>query len=266
MKLPLVAISAALAFSSAQAALIARYDLNETAGPTLNDSAGVNTSATAGGVGHVYNQPSIPSGTYGSLTLAPNTWGTTAGLSQARGEWATSTNNEFGNLQNDFTVMAWINPSSIGGYQRLISRTGITSGTNGTLEGGWGFGLSGSEIIFTGYNVVDSVSTGASVQAGQWQHIAATKSPTDGVTFYLNGNLVSNNGGAANTGNWGTSDDGWLLFNAFGGQNLVGLGDEIRVYDTALTQAEIQSAAVPEPSSAALIALAGAAVTLRRRR
>lgn len=95
-------------------------------------------------------------------------------------------------------------------------------------------------------------------------NIAATKSSTGGVSFYLNGNLVNTNAG--DTSNWQTSDDGWLLFNAFGGQNFVGLGDEIRVYDNVLDQSVIRAAAVPESSTAALLGLGGLALILRRRK
>ncbi|BDS07852.1 hypothetical protein NT6N_28920 [Oceaniferula spumae] len=266
LSIALIATST-LCLAPAQAALIAQYELNEAAGPTLNDSAGTNTSGTQAGAAHLYNQAAIPAGSYGALTLGPSQFGATAGLSAPNGQWVTGVNNEFGTLQNNFTVMAWINPNAIsaGTNQRILSRSGITSqGNNGGLNGGWGFGLFGNEIRITGYSVVDSTSTGANITAGTWQHIAATKSSTDGVSFYVNGNLVDTNAG--DTGNWQTSNDGWMLFNAFGGHNFVGLGDEIRVYDTVLNLSEIRAAAVPEPSTSVLFGLGAIAFLLRRRK
>lgn len=104
----LLALTTGAFLAPTQAALIARYELNETAGPTLNDSVGTNTSATQSGAGFLSNQASIPAGAYGALNLGTSTWGATAGLSGATG-----------------------------GDQRIISRTGIGPGTNGgTREGG----------------------------------------------------------------------------------------------------------------------------------
>jgi len=47
----------------------------------------------------------------------------------------------------------------------------------------------------------------------------------------------------------------------------VGLFDDLQVYDHALSNTEVQAlAAVPEPSSAALLGLGGIALILRRRK
>ena len=94
---------------------------------------------------------------------------------------------------------------------------------------------------------------------GVWQHIAATKSSTGGVTIYHNGIDVTSADYSSATGNFGTSTTDWLV----GGANTVSgadsnindlLMDELRVYNTVLNASEIIAAAeannlVPEPST-----------------
>ena len=93
------------------------------------------------------------------------------------------------------------------------------------------------------------------------------------ITIYRDGDLY-----ASNSATLATFDLGADSAVAFGARNISVVNgasgslhseiEEARIYDTALTQSEIQSlvVAVPEPSSAALLGLGGLALMLRRRK
>lgn len=250
------------------AALVASYSMEQASGSQLDNSGfGTALNFAPGGVGQQFQSAGVPGGNYGtSIVLPASTLGFSAGLTGSSGEWqAASGANKLNILSNSFTVMAWVNPADLTGVNRILSQT-FASGTTTS----WGFGLSGSEILFTKAGIADFTSSGAALTSAAWQHIAVTVSPTTGVSFYRNGDLVSSNTSANGIANLNTAGrtDSFRLFNGAGGQNLTGNLDEVRVYDTVLTIGEIRAAAVtavPEPAAAGLVLL-GALGCLRRRR
>jgi len=65
------------------AAPIGRYSFGEAHAPLRLDSAGVPTNAQQDGAANkIYGGPQVPAGTYGALTIAGTTFGTTGGVSQ----------------------------------------------------------------------------------------------------------------------------------------------------------------------------------------
>ena len=217
------------------AELIARYDFNETAGPSRFDSTGIGTVATESGLSdYLYNALPIPGGTYGSLTVAPGTLGASGGRLGGAGFWATSASNEFGGLTNDFTVMAWVNVESTGSRQRII-------GTNMASQLGWSFGIDvGGKLILTGYSVGEAITTNSYVGAETWVHLAASKSSGSGVTFFVNGQVAETF--SAQTGNWQPSTAPFGLLGNLDNEGLSGLVDDLRVYRGALDAAGIRTA------------------------
>lgn len=252
-----------LSGSVSHAALVASYSMDAASGSQLDNSGfGSALDFATSGSGLQFQTAGVAAGNYGtSLTVVGGVLGPSAGLAGASGEWqSASGENKLNTLTNNFTVMAWVNPSDLTGVNRILSQTfsGATS---------WGFGLSGTEILFTKSSIADIVSAGAAVTAGNWQHIAVTVSSTTGVTFFLNGDQVSNQNNLTNL-NTASRTDSFRLFNGAGGQNLSGNLDEVRVYNTVLSLAEIRNAAVtaiPEPTISGL-ALVGAALFCTRRR
>jgi hypothetical protein len=232
------AVVAALLFLGAadalSAELIARYPFNETAGPVRNDSVGIDTVATeSGGAGYLYNAAPVPAGSYGSLTVAPGALGASGG-SAGSGTWATGPNNEFGGLINDFTVMAWLKIDATAARQRII-------GTNTSAQLGWSFGVDAAgKLVLSGYGVADVVSTNGYVFAQTWVHVAASKSSVNGVTFFVNDELVQNF--AAQTGNWQPSSAPFWLLGNLDNESLSGLVDDIRIYRGTLDAAGIRTA------------------------
>lgn len=210
------------------ATLIARYAFDES-GPALrNDSVGTNTSALAPvDAGLVYNAPAVPGGAYGTLTVGSAALAATGGRNSGTATWQTAANNEFGALTNDFTVMAWIRPTTVATRQRILGRTFSGSG-------GWSFGIDGADgrLILTGLGVTDVVSAAPAAAAGSWVHVAAAKSSVTGISFFVNGALLQNV--PAETVAWPASTDPWTLLSLGASEVFLGLADDIRVYDGAL--------------------------------
>lgn len=127
---------------------------------------------------------------------------------------------------NDFTVEAWIKPSTFGSRQRIFSK-----GNGGT--GGWGFGLNGGndQLIFTTYNVQDYVTTTVPVVLNTWQHIAMVMQADNSVEFYVNGVLQETITGFSGANPFNNVA---LLGSAFGGgEAFEGEMDEVRIWSTA---------------------------------
>ncbi|MDC8003313.1 HYR domain-containing protein [Aureisphaera galaxeae] len=135
----------------------------------------------------------------------------------------------------EMTVEAWINPENISNWDTILN---YDSWATGYLHfqiypsGGLGWSVNGN-------SPTDQVVT-VNFNTNQWYHIAVSYSSTAGtVDFYVDGNLVSSrtysNAGIVRgdrpytIGSWNNS------------RRFDGSMDEIRVWNTARTQAEIQA-------------------------
>ena len=140
-------------------------------------------------------------------------------------------------LTSSFSVAAWIKPDSVDGYGRIV-----TAANNNSVNG-WGFGQHNGNLLFSAYDAQDYVSTGAALEAGKWQHVAAVVDASHGVTFYLNGSQV----GATVPGALPVVPDtddallvGALTWGATAlGHFFRGMIDEVEIFHAALTPAEI---------------------------
>ena len=168
-----------------------------------------------------------------------------------------------------FTVTLWANASSTGGFASPItSRDDVNAGvsTHGFIlyndnGGNWNF--------WTGDgNPGWDVTPGGAVAVNNWTHLALTfDAGTDTKSIWIDGTLAGTETAAAQYSPNGTvefedlhigagADDGGSFF--FSG-NI----DDVSIWDEALDQAAIQNIrdngvnAIPEPTSMALLALAG---------
>lgn len=169
-----------------------------------------------------------------------------------------------------FTVASWvrIDPNA-SGTSRIIS----TAMGGGFTPVGWGVGFDGTNMKATTYGKVD-YNTGFSVTAGEWNHVAYRygfngTGQIDVVDFFINGALqgtvdggvdgMNNAGGVYSIGNINLPNNE---------QYFHGRIDDLRVYDTELSNADIAAlAAIPEPTSLVSgLALAGLIAARRRRK
>ncbi|MEZ4867006.1 MAG: LamG-like jellyroll fold domain-containing protein [Caldilineaceae bacterium] len=145
-------------------------------------------------------------------------------------------------LNGDFTVMAWINPTGIGGKQQVLAAEQTAS------SGGIGFGIDGDKLMLTAYGVKEYVSTQSTgIVAGAWSHVAVSyNAATNDMIFYINGVLLETVSGdddlLINT------DDGYRI-----GEGFTGAIDELVVYGTNLSEEAIYDVVNPVPANTSQI-------------
>ncbi len=141
-------------------------------------------------------------------------------------------------LANSLTIMAWINPNSLGGSQKILAH-GRQNSSDGIA-----FGIEAGFLTFTTWGGEHLVST-AAVRANVWQHVAVVFDSANNATFYVNGlaaDTVSSSSAATTN-----SDDSLYI----GGATPVGSNalaelftgqlDELTVYGRELIPAELHS-------------------------
>jgi hypothetical protein len=153
----------------------------------------------------------------------------------------------------DRTIFLWFNVTS------SIAEEAFFAGYGGFGEIGRAYELLavGNTLYFSQWG---SAISGGTFEFGQW-HSAAVTNVGSLVTLYLDGNPVAANTFSLDTQS-GTSFYIGRLPGVLGeSRRLNGLVDEVRVFDTALSDAEIRAlSVVPEPTTLFLF-LAGAGLT-----
>jgi hypothetical protein len=126
------------------------------------------------------------------------------------------------------------------------------------------FGPQGDMATWTQWG--SGVAGGPAIQTGTWHNLGVTTSGNF-ATLYLDGNVV-----AEGTVPFDTPAGTDFVIGRIPGElgdvrNLVGLVDEVRVYDTVLSASEIRAlASVPEPGTGLLVAIGLLGLEVRRRR
>ncbi len=258
----------------ASAALVAHFDFEEGSGNFTD-------SNTSGGGGDYTGTPDGGSTiNWVTTALAPVPSGTTAAISFGGGYRLLT---DYIGLagSGDRTIAAWVN----------------FTGTNNQAFVAWGdSGNDGTKYHFRANDnsangivggirteIQGSYETGdIAVNTGEWVHIAAVYGAggtfgSGQVAHYVNGNLVGTSMTGADNVAVNTTTSSGVSGNSsavlLGGRRQLlnnefynGLMDDVRIYDNALSAAEVMALAVPEPSSALLVLSGIAIATLRRRR
>jgi len=260
------------------------YGLNESSGTAFDSIGGVHMqprTQTAAEFGLTYGRPSVPAGTYGFITLTPaqaTALGTAvqgAGVAENAQFINSTPNNALNTLAGSRTVTAWINPDTLlegTAVGRILSSHPLVIGTART---GWGFGMrQAGQQRFTTYGRKDfDQSTGTTIEAGVWQHVAVTYTETSStnasVQLYHNGDLVQTITGAPTDAINPNATFG-LFGSGTGSEAFPGTVDDVWVFNEALTAQQIRTVAtgtpIPEPSGVAAIVMAGLLGLRRRRR
>ena len=207
--------------------LVGYWSMNEGAGTVAGDGSG--------------------NGNRGTLTGGP-TWvdgkrGKALSFDGGDDDVLVADNNSLDFGTGDMSISAWIKPNTVTtANQAIVDKTG-----GGTAA--YRFNTSnadGDRLKFTrGSLFVDGVGSNDNVLvAGVWQHIAAVvnTSGTDIVTFYVNG-VAQGSGNLANS-SFTNANPLMIGQKGYDGSSVVnfnGLIDEVRIYNRALSAAEIQT-------------------------
>ena len=210
-------VASAPASMSATSGLVAAYGFDEGSGTTVADASGNGNNGT------ITNATWAASGKYGKA-LQFN--GTNA--------LVTVPNAASLQLSAGMTLEAWVNPSAVTAVWRDVIYKG---NDNYYLEATSTNASKPDAGLIAGGSYADAVGT-AKLAASTWSYLTETY---DGTTLrlYVNGTQVAS---TAHTGAIATSTNPLQIGgDSLYGQNFAGLIDEVRVYNVALTAAQIQT-------------------------
>ncbi|MEO7933704.1 MAG: LamG-like jellyroll fold domain-containing protein [Chthoniobacterales bacterium] len=220
--------------------LIAYLKLDETSGTTAADSSGNGFDAT------LVNTPTRISGLYGNAV----------NLASGSSQYATLPAGVM-NGQTDFTLSAWVKLGSISTWARIFDfGTGTTNymflcpapSTANKMR----FAIRTPSVTEQQINSGTIVTT-----TGVWTHVAVTLSGSVG-TLYINGVVAGTNSAMTLTpSSLGSTTLNYIGKSQFNDPYLNGAVDEFRIYNRALTAAEVLAQATPAPTVPAALTATG---------
>lgn len=148
----------------------------------------------------------------------------------ANGTQAFITNIPVGNSVRSFSI--WIKPTNISSDNHVFGY--------GTSSGEYAYGISFNASTVYNFAWNTNVSASYSSLLNQWHHIVTTYDASQYAKMYIDGTLVSN----AYRPNWNTASNSYFyLGDMFGSNNgnFVGYLDDLKIYNYALSQADITS-------------------------
>jgi chitodextrinase len=149
-------------------------------------------------------------------------------------DWVTVGSSALLDLSSGMTVQAWVFPTATSGIRDVLLKEGPSADIYNLYARNWR-GLPESNVFVGGSN---KVAEGATLPANVWTHLAGTYDGS-AVRLFVNGVQV---GSAPISGAIATSS-GVLRIggNSLWGEFFQGRIDEVRIYNRALTAAEIQT-------------------------
>ena len=197
--------------------LVAAYGFDEGSGATLTDASGFANHATISGATWT------PSGRFGSALSFD-------GINDR----ATAVDSASLDLTTAMTLQAWVYPTTAAGVRDVLIKEGSNVDIYNLYASNWA-GRPEANVYVGGVN---RTAEGTALPVNTWTHLAGVY---DGTTLMLYVNGVQ----AASLGVSGSlaASTGALSIggNSIWGEHFAGRIDEVRVYNRALTQAEIQA-------------------------
>ena len=199
------------------AGLVAAYGFNAGSGTTLADATGKGHTGTISG----------------PLWSAA---GKNGGALSFDGidDWVTVADANDLDLTNGMTLSAWVRPSGAGADWQTVMLKESPGFMVYALYADTDTNRPSGHVVVGGD--LDVRGT-AQLAANTWTHLAATFDGAN-LRFYVNGALVATR---AVAGSMSASTGSWIGGNGTWGECFGGLVDDLRVYNRALSQAEIQS-------------------------
>jgi subtilisin family serine protease len=195
---------------------IAAYSFNEGSGSTLNDSVANHDGTVSGATWTAegrYGQALDFDGTNDVVTIADA--------------------NDL-DLTGSFTIEAWVRPDVLSGWRPVVHK-GETGPSGYVLSAN--SDLSKPQGTVANAGTVKSVSGPSALHSGIWTHLALSSNGTT-LSLYVGGELVETAPAVAAKATAGVLK---LGYSGFYGAYFDGLIDEVRIYDTALSQSQIET-------------------------
>lgn len=194
--------------------LVAAYGMNEGSGLAVADASGKGNSGT------ITSAAWSGGGKYGQALSFDGTssWVTVAGSASLR-------------LTGGMTVEAWVRPTTTAGWRTILLKEFGSSLAYGLMASG---GSGPAAHVFT--TSEDHATSSTNLPVNTWSHVAGTYDGST-VRLYVNGVQVATNPVVGSL----RGDAGPLRIggNSGYGEHFAGLIDEVRVYDRALTPAQL---------------------------
>ena len=197
--------------------LVAYYKFNETSGMTLTDSKGSNNGTLTNMTGSEWETSPAMFGPKNCLDF------------DGSNDYVIISDHESLDLTTNLTIEAWIYANTLGAYEGIVSKYHVSAANGYTFRlSGAGGGLD-FDGVYTENNLIST---------NTWYHVAAVKN-SESYDIYINGQPQSLSGSshtiAANDNNVSVGVDYLAAPRYFDG-----LIDEVRIWNTARTAAQIR--------------------------
>ena len=174
------------------------------------------------------------------------------------------------------TIAAWVyldstSPVHGGRNGRIVGKMGAggrRAWSTGIEKNVSGVPFPGTVQVASNGNTVVGLSDDSQLPLDQWVHYAGVYTPGTSLEVYLNGDLSSIRTDGIPATQYSTNGQSVLIGNRpeAGDCGWYGSLDEVRIYNEALTEAQIEAVmAIPEPATILMLGLGGLALIRRKR-
>jgi len=255
--LPLAALLAlgVTSFVNQASAQLLHYDLDQTSGPALDTGTGTAANGTVNGGG--FTTTGVPT-EFEATNVYANNGGTGVGINAG----------DVAKLDGlgDFTMSGWLRVDSAGignfAQDRVMSKRGTTGTYFDLTFFDIGSGVTGLRLDISAGSGSSQIASTA-IDLSDWFFFAVSRDATSGATQFYLGDATGTAAAAAGsgtgvTGNIAANNNDFWVGNVQANTGRAPDADfsDIRIYGDALTLAQVQAVqttAIPEPSSFALL-------------